>query len=304
MDQLRGQHDGDRIAQDRRQGRPLAVRHEDPHCLSPQQREDRQRNELANPRRPIPFRRGRHDRHGNEIQGHQEHGNHQQGPAGRFQLPTMMGIEGDAEEGRRDRYEDEEFEVGDLVEGLPQADHQRDRRTDEEQSADQFAPANIPLLHESRQHLAPGPRRLGRWLRSRPGHERRRCIGARRRLRNGSARRLRSRDELRNGRRGCLGMRCRLRHGVDRRLRFRDDLGYRWSDCLLARRGRRRFRRSFRLFHNQCSNGRRGTLLLNRLQQALAVFLQAAQQAIDGLRLQRAILTEPLQLAADCGQVV
>jgi hypothetical protein len=50
-------------------------------------------------------------------------------------------------------------------------------------------------------------------------------------------------------------------------------------------------------------NDRGGTLLGDRMQQLLTIVLQSAQQAIHKPWLQRALLTEPLQLAPDRLQV-
>ncbi len=179
MDHPRRQQHRNRVAQHRRPSQPSPVGHEDPRRQAHQVGEDRQRDQLADQGQlPLGLR---HARHGDEIQGRQECADHQQGPAGRFQLPAMMGVEPDAENGRRNRDEDEELEIGDPFQGFPQADHQRDRRADQQQTADQLAPADIALFHEGRQHLGPGPRRRLRFRGGRScaawpqGHEVRRA---------------------------------------------------------------------------------------------------------------------------------
>ena len=265
-DQLRGQQHRDRVAQDRRQNQPSAVRHEDPRRQAHQVGEDRQRNELADQgqQRPLPLR---HARHGDEVQGHQQRGNHQQGPAGRFQLPTMVGVEPDAEDGRRNRDEDEELGIRDPLQGFPQADHQRDRRADEQQSTDQLAPANIALFHEGGQHLAPGPRRRSRRLRFRRGRRDGRNAGLRRR-RVRRRRRL-GRGEKSGQRRRKLGVgrrpgRLKTRRGIVGR---KGRLRYGGTDCFRRRYGRGQGRRQsgrptwLHLFYDHGSHDRGGALL-------------------------------------------
>ena len=123
MDSSDEPQDGDGIAQHCRHRQPSSLRHEHPRRLAHEVGENRQGNHFANDRRKRMLDLG-HDRHSDEIQGHQQRGDHQQGPARRFQPPAVVGIEPDTKNRRGNRYENIELRIGNLLDVLPQANDQ------------------------------------------------------------------------------------------------------------------------------------------------------------------------------------
>ena len=202
-------------------------------------------------------------RHQQKSQRHQEHGRDQQAAGGPLQLPTMVGVESDPEDGRAGGHHDQEREVMNLLERIPKAQHQGDRRADDQQPAKDLSPADIAIFHKGVEHL--GPRSLGTRWRFRLCRGRRLRLGRLRLCRERRRRLdllLQSRKRLcRNGRlcgnrRLCGSDRRRLfnHFGVNRALRFR------------------------------------------RLHQIAPVALQTGQQVFHNLWLQRTLLAEPTEL--------
>src|SRR5688572_5979836 len=79
----------------------------------------------------------------------------------------MFSVESDTEEHGCDRGENQKLEYGDLRDLRPQADDECGRATDNQETADDLAPADVALFHEGVEHFAERPAwctRLWRWL--------------------------------------------------------------------------------------------------------------------------------------------
>ena len=84
-----------------------------------------------------------------QIERREQERNDQQPAARRFELPVVQRVlPGPVEQAERDRGREQEREVRDRFEPLPEGYDERDGAADDEQPADQFAPEDVPLLHE------------------------------------------------------------------------------------------------------------------------------------------------------------
>src|ERR1051325_8899561 len=64
-----------------------------------------------------------------------------------------MGAESDPKKNGSDGREDQKFQYGDLRDLRPQAHDERRRTTDDQETADNLAPADVALFHERVEHF-------------------------------------------------------------------------------------------------------------------------------------------------------
>ena len=65
----------------------------------------------------------------------------------------MLGVQANAEKDRSNSREDQEFQNRNLRNLCPQADDERSRTADDQQTADDLAPTNVALFHEGVEHF-------------------------------------------------------------------------------------------------------------------------------------------------------
>ena len=65
----------------------------------------------------------------------------------------MLGVQANPEEDRGNSREDEKLQNRNLRDLCPQADYERSRTADDQQTADNLAPTNVALFHEGVEHF-------------------------------------------------------------------------------------------------------------------------------------------------------
>src|SRR5687768_6665777 len=127
---------------------------------------DRGRCQFADDHQRARSITGRHGCDCQKVQRDEQRRDRENAAAGRRQFPTMLGVETDAEEDCSNRREDQKPEHRDLRDLGPEADDECGRTTDDQQTADDLAPADVALFHEGVEHFGKRSARRGRWFNS------------------------------------------------------------------------------------------------------------------------------------------
>jgi hypothetical protein len=85
---------------------------------------------------------------GEEVEGDHEGGDEEESAAGGGEFPAVFGVEAGGEDGGGDGGEEEKAEPGLGGDGIPEGEDEGDGAADDEEAADELAPADVALLHE------------------------------------------------------------------------------------------------------------------------------------------------------------
>src|SRR4026207_656901 len=121
-----------------------------------QTEKDCRRRELTGERERSRRVAGRHCGDRKEVQRHEQRGNRENAPARRREFPTVFRVKTNSKKNCRDRGEDQKLQHWNLRNLGPQTDHKGSRTTDDQQAADDLAPADVALFHEGVEDFAEG----------------------------------------------------------------------------------------------------------------------------------------------------